>query len=1163
MIGENDFQDLQNFRYTDSNVSGVSGMTKINSSAPTNKKHRTGIQYDKTSPNENHLLIQSYNDNLNTSIIQQMTQVIPTTGNFAGTVYTISGVWTLSTAYSIGDVIFPTTYNGMYYECMISGTTDTTEPTWTTTEYARFTDGTATWVGRKGNLLGKFSKSPDGTVSYANGKQTLIYGGDEFRCAKFINYDTGSSFTYDYTDRINNDLSDTLNTAIIHPTVDGIDSNTSLLLHLNDDLVDASANTFTVTNVGAATFTHTVKFGTHALSLNGTTQYLTTPDDTAFDFSSGVWTIDGWYDTGALGATTHTLYFQGSIVSDGLNYLKIYVTSSGAVVLKIVVNGGTAFFLTTADGVITSASGYQHIEVSENGNDYRIFVGGTMYAYSISTVRPLDYTSVVTIGASALLDIGYSGGAGGAFTVGQVVTDVALGSTATIVANSGTILTVKNVNGKFVIGDQITDPISGDNLVDGNTVSTTCEDFWIGNLDELRISKACRHTGNFALMTSEYGSDSKTYAYIGSTLPGLTGIKFYINKVNASVGTPTIYYWDGTNWTTVGAVVDGTASGGKSMAVTGTMTFADLTELNKPKMVNNIYLYWLKIVWSALDNTTSTYRVTLKTVMQPAVDIWNGSVYPINGCQKYTSAGGYEDQLTQVLKQDATTVLVSAGTWDYPPETYLSAASFATTSYIYVGSIFRLTGLYFLLPNDQVNANVSSMYIEYWNGASWTTVGTLDDQTIGSSTSKSLNNSGYVMWNQISENSEYKTHVSTSTEYYYYRISFNSTLSANCKIDYIACIPTQKIISDYIFPIMWLNRLFYCGNKSKDKNKIIGSSVYSPTVFNGSDYIERYIGTNEEIVAGATLFSRYGTSISETLVITKQNETWILDGTRPEDITMYCVSKKYGCNAPHTMQVCDLGFEIAPGVNKAVLVWQSNNGIVMFDNGSIISVDQDIEDKFKNMFDTSYTTRLNGSYSNISSSFYDAINKEYHWLYAEGSSTIINRELVFDISKKKWYKVERGTYDLQMGLNVIDLLGNYYSYGAIDTGYIERLEYGNSMDGEAISLLLRTSDKPLYKSMMLETVVRHVKVVGVGKNSADKITIKHYIDTNLTPKTLPVTCNQNVVSTKRIYDTLNSGESTGTFHSFELSASVDDVTGVEPLAIGVLFKVSRYDTVGG
>ena len=55
-------------------------------------------------------------------------------------------VWITATAYAEGDLVKPTTGNGRYYTCTTAGTTDTSEPTWTTSEGVTITDGTAVWT---------------------------------------------------------------------------------------------------------------------------------------------------------------------------------------------------------------------------------------------------------------------------------------------------------------------------------------------------------------------------------------------------------------------------------------------------------------------------------------------------------------------------------------------------------------------------------------------------------------------------------------------------------------------------------------------------------------------------------------------------------------------------------------------------------------------------------------------------------------------------------------------------------------------------------------------------------------------------------------------------------------------------------------------------------
>lgn len=52
--------------------------------------------------------------------------------------------WVASTAYSVGDLVIPTTPNGHIYKATVAGTSGSTEPTWPT-DGTTVTDGSVTW----------------------------------------------------------------------------------------------------------------------------------------------------------------------------------------------------------------------------------------------------------------------------------------------------------------------------------------------------------------------------------------------------------------------------------------------------------------------------------------------------------------------------------------------------------------------------------------------------------------------------------------------------------------------------------------------------------------------------------------------------------------------------------------------------------------------------------------------------------------------------------------------------------------------------------------------------------------------------------------------------------------------------------------------------------
>lgn len=76
--------------------------------------------------------------------------------------------WAASTAYSLGDVVRPTTRNGYNYECTTAGTSGASEPTWPTTPGNTVNDGTAVWTCRTAKQLADVAMA--GTdFTHANG----------------------------------------------------------------------------------------------------------------------------------------------------------------------------------------------------------------------------------------------------------------------------------------------------------------------------------------------------------------------------------------------------------------------------------------------------------------------------------------------------------------------------------------------------------------------------------------------------------------------------------------------------------------------------------------------------------------------------------------------------------------------------------------------------------------------------------------------------------------------------------------------------------------------------------------------------------------------------------------------------------------------------------
>lgn len=70
----------------------------------------------------------------------------PGVDNIVLTPTLVMPVWVLSTAYTVGKIVTPTTPNGKVYRCTVAGTSSAIEPTWPTSSLgSTVTDGGVTW----------------------------------------------------------------------------------------------------------------------------------------------------------------------------------------------------------------------------------------------------------------------------------------------------------------------------------------------------------------------------------------------------------------------------------------------------------------------------------------------------------------------------------------------------------------------------------------------------------------------------------------------------------------------------------------------------------------------------------------------------------------------------------------------------------------------------------------------------------------------------------------------------------------------------------------------------------------------------------------------------------------------------------------------------------
>lgn len=630
------------------------------------------------------------------------------------------------------------------------------------------------------------------------------------------------------------------------------------------------------------------------------------------------------------------------------------------------------------------------------------------------------------------------------------------------------------------------------------------------------------------------------YIHIASTRM-LAGIKFYVSTPNASACTMAVSYWGGSSWVPVHALVDGTSVGGKALAQTGSVTFEKATATIR--FFNNTSLYWYLIDLNGCDVTTKISYATVNAPFQQITDVWDSIPRQIASFQAYDGTK-YSTYTTNVFREDFV-----AGS----ATTYVDFNGFLTTQHVLAGFTEKMMGIKFKIVPGYVNSATASMTVSCWDGSAWNPLIVFDGTATGGVT---FSKSGVVTWTPPASGLEFPTSVSNQDLFYYYKISFTGNLSANAIIlDNIEAIPKQSTLDSFKFPAMFQNRLVLCNDQLGDKNSILISSRDTNCVFNGSDSTKLLFGDSTEIVAATNYFTRISNTYYENLVVLKNDSAWVVDGTTTSTFNVFNISRMYGCAAPATLAACDLGFTQSVGMARPVLIWVSSTGVVMWDGSTVFPIDGDVDD----LFNPAKPTSLNFAKLSESFAWFDERRKEWHWCFAGHDSSTVNKEMVFDLVRKKWFEIQRGTHPLCYGFSVTDSNKSKQVYGFTTDGKVELLESGQTFDGDAITSTVETGDIPLG-GWMHQTAMRKVKVLARAKNSTpNQLNMLYYGDC-ATAATATQTYPMAATASTIIQPIRSVHWGNFTFHRFKLQLTTsNETTGFEPVGIGVFYKLIRED----
>ena len=175
-------------------------------------------------------------------------------------------------------------------------------------------------------------------------------------------------------------------------------TNTALLLGMSNGAIFDNAELNNLETVGTAQISTSVfKYGTGAVSFDGTGDYLTSPDVTALNFGIADFTVEMWVNPTSFGASGGFLYAKvDTTLSAANNGWFAYVTSTGEIKFGYGTASGSYFVLTTAS---VTTSSWQHIALVRQGAVVTVYRNGvSIGTNTLADAASHDKTTPLYIG---------------------------------------------------------------------------------------------------------------------------------------------------------------------------------------------------------------------------------------------------------------------------------------------------------------------------------------------------------------------------------------------------------------------------------------------------------------------------------------------------------------------------------------------------------------------------------------------------------------------------------------------------------------------------------------------------------------------------------------------------------------------------------------------
>lgn len=549
-----------------------------------------------------------------------------------------------------------------------------------------------------------------------------------------------------------------------------------------------------------------------------------------------------------------------------------------------------------------------------------------------------------------------------------------------------------------------------------------------------------------------------------------TKLTFTVSAPNGNASTATLYYRKSDNTWADTSMIDGTSADSKTIAQTGSMTWAAPAD-EIPMFMYGQCGFWYQLRVSAqLDSEVEITKVTYGSGFHALINLWDGVIpYAIEAVMYDQSAGTYSSYATGAI--DISEMVHSAD--DSTDRLYFSSADPIQGIYVDVGST----------PNTNTTATILGVYA--WNGTAFVTVGTVTDGTSG------FVNSGWITWARPATVNPHQFKTTQYYAYWYYIAVATATLS------------TDLTISIQTMPYFDIEELGHgqCVSAWKGMTAysftLYGSYVYiappdQPMCLNGDNFgiLRAGDGRTNKVVAMRPFYN-------ELLVLQEEKGVeggciTLFQGYSPDTFGKVVLSTKLGTFSSKTVDVVD-GVLTATATEekiKTLLFGLSHYGIFATDGTSVSIVSDDIQ----NYFDPTKSECIRRGYEQKMWLKHDsAFNCIRVGLVSGSSATLPNVFPVLDLNTNTWsfdtpYQELSCMTEAEAGSGAVSIL---QIGGGIDDGTVYLLNSGVNDISQAIDSYVIMELNASGKYIQLEEMQLRCEAVVAASAGDITVTLTH------------------------------------------------------------------------